>query len=489
VVGDQLIDADLLKAQEGPEAFADKPTKVELWTDGVIPITFNDEIAPPLQKMVLDACLEWAKYSPNIHCQLGPYKGQKLSVTRTFMGNNAGCWSMLGQGAYFMGVRRHMNLGYGCDRPEIVLHEMGHVLGFTHEHQRADRDKYITIVKENVEDHYWGFGFKLNFEAQKTDLVTTYDFLSIMHYRRDAFSKNNKDTIVPKDEYRAYADQMGHAKELSELDRVAIAKLYANIKTESLRFDGLPKADQDELHNFFLGINNTMDGIDIASGTDVDQPSPVAKEVAALLKPCTTTTSNDPKNNSSTTTFSGSACPLAYIETSTDNDANPDVNAVSTMAQLLPRLAAVAGVSAYTQSTNATTATKPDGTFHSDSKNDDDYTMTAADVTANTASTKVSDDVHIDGQINKNGNDIDITINHLDVTATIAYGAGKTAQITMRFDKKIGNDGSLSCLINQTASDCAQVVYILALDSTDELVDYMSERAIENIKLRARKNH
>jgi Astacin (Peptidase family M12A) len=232
VVDDQLIDAHLLQPEKydhGPQIRADKPAKVELWTDGVIPITFNKEIEPPLQKMVLQACQEWAKSTSHIHCQLGPYKGQKLKVTRTFMGNNAGCWSMLGQSAYFMGFKRHMNLGYGCDRPEIVLHEMGHVLGLAHEHQRADRDSYITIHTENVDDPYLGFGLKLNFNKQKTELVTAYDFLSIMHYRRDAFSKNGKDTIVPKAEFSSFFDQMGHAKELSPLDRAAVKKLYANI--------------------------------------------------------------------------------------------------------------------------------------------------------------------------------------------------------------------------------------------------------------------
>ncbi len=64
----------------------------------------------------------------------------------------------------------------------MVAHELGHVLGFYHEHQRWDRDNFVTIHYENIKegrahDYDW-----IPRAAWITD-VTPYDYRSIMHYR------------------------------------------------------------------------------------------------------------------------------------------------------------------------------------------------------------------------------------------------------------------------------------------------------------------
>lgn len=44
-----------------------------------------------------------------------------------------------------------ISIGKNCDKFGIVVHELGHVIGFWHEHTRPDRDEHVSIIKDNIQ--------------------------------------------------------------------------------------------------------------------------------------------------------------------------------------------------------------------------------------------------------------------------------------------------------------------------------------------------
>ena len=58
------------------------------------------------------------------------------------------CLSVIGKQAGRQGVY----LGPGCENKGTILHELLHLLGFFHEHNRADRDTYLRIYEQNIAD-------------------------------------------------------------------------------------------------------------------------------------------------------------------------------------------------------------------------------------------------------------------------------------------------------------------------------------------------
>ncbi|CAH1257391.1 ASTL [Branchiostoma lanceolatum] len=129
----------------------------------------------------------------------------------------SGCWSDIG----VSGGVQELSLGSGCLWKGTIIHELMHAVGFWHEHQRPDRDDYVTIRLQNVEQDE-----QYNFDKQ-TDTRTqgmSYDYGSVMHYESDAFSANGRDTIIPKLPLNGIV--LGDANELSSLDIQKINKLY-----------------------------------------------------------------------------------------------------------------------------------------------------------------------------------------------------------------------------------------------------------------------
>jgi hypothetical protein len=117
------------------------------------------------------------------------------------------------------GGRQVISLGTGCSTGNTI-HEIGHAIGLWHEQSREDRDTWIRINWQNIDPNQ-----RHNFDQHITDGddVGPYDYCSIMHYPRTAFSINGQATIEP---LRQGAECMGQRNGLSEGDSTAALQLY-----------------------------------------------------------------------------------------------------------------------------------------------------------------------------------------------------------------------------------------------------------------------
>ncbi|KTG40559.1 hypothetical protein cypCar_00043056 [Cyprinus carpio] len=94
------------------------------------------------------------------------------------------CYSMVGNRR--MG-KQNLSIGAGCDSLGTVEHELLHALGFWHEQSRSDRDDYVTIMWDRIKEGH-EHNFNLHNETESSSLGVPYDYGSVMHYSKKAFS-------------------------------------------------------------------------------------------------------------------------------------------------------------------------------------------------------------------------------------------------------------------------------------------------------------
>lgn len=135
--------------------------------------------------------------------------------------SGGGCFSRLGKvgGKQSISIKRKQ-----CVAVPKVIHEILHALGFTHMHNRIDRDKFIKIYPENLKYPSWVAHFDKIDTSYFEDYDTPYDLLSVMHYPKYAFAKSREHSILPCNS--TYDNIIGYVPRMSQGDILRLNKMY-----------------------------------------------------------------------------------------------------------------------------------------------------------------------------------------------------------------------------------------------------------------------
>ena len=172
---DQLVPKRTARSwKESP--FSDGPLRRDaapvssLWPGGTIPYVIDEALSGDLQQTILEAINE---FNTRTVITLAPRTTESDFVRFVPWGLNANqsapCSAHLGR----LGGEQFVWLASSCN-VNNTIHEIGHAAGLMHEHQRVDRDRFVTVYPALRGDY--------RYRSESVVGEGPYDYASVMNY-------------------------------------------------------------------------------------------------------------------------------------------------------------------------------------------------------------------------------------------------------------------------------------------------------------------
>eukprot|EP00111_Clytia_hemisphaerica_P024303 TCONS_00071669-protein len=213
VEGDLRVTPLLAQIRTGQQVDPAEIANKLKWKSNVIPYVFHETITEHKRGAIEAAIKDFHQFTV---IRFAPRTNEPDYLN--FIKDN-GCWSFVG----CQGGPQDISIGNGCGYRGTVIHQIMHALGFLHENTRTDRENYLTIDSNNIEE-----GFAHDFEKYENRMIymngvpangdltqsqnpgiqnaqllkfNEYDYFSITHLGCHAFSTTSElKTMQAKDD-------------------------------------------------------------------------------------------------------------------------------------------------------------------------------------------------------------------------------------------------------------------------------------------------